>query len=137
MSPTLQTLVADANAFSPRHLSLTEADRLSMLEACDAEHLEALIEQAVPSQIRRSLSLNLPAALGEDQAVEYIRKLATKNEVYTSMIGQGYSDCVTPPVIARNILKTPVGIRNIPLIKQRSRKVGLRHSSTFRRWLPT
>ena len=39
MSPTLQTLVADANAFSPRHLSLTEADRLSMLAACDAEHL--------------------------------------------------------------------------------------------------
>ena len=107
MSPTLQTLVADANAFSPRHLSLTEADRLSMLVACGAEHLEALIEQAVPSQIRRSLSLNLPAALGEDQAVEYIRQLAAKNEVYTSMIGQGYSDCVTPPVIARNILENP------------------------------
>ena len=60
-----------------------------------------------PSQIRRSLSLNLPAALEEDQAVEYIRKLAAKNEVYTSMIGQGYSDCVTPPVIAENILENP------------------------------
>ena len=105
MSPTLQDLVTDANAFSPRHLSLTKADRLSMLMACNAEHLEALIDQAVPSQIRRSLSLDLPAAMGEDRAVEYIRQLAAKNEVYTSMIGQGYSGCVTPPVIARNILE--------------------------------
>src|SRR5213079_703865 len=33
--------------------------------------------------------------------------LAAKNQVFRSFIGMGYSDCVTPPVIQRNILENP------------------------------
>jgi glycine dehydrogenase len=36
-----------------------------------------------------------------------LRAIAAKNRVTKSYLGQGYSDCITPPVIQRNILENP------------------------------
>src|SRR5207249_5403775 len=36
-----------------------------------------------------------------------LRTLAGRNQVFRSFIGMGYYDCVTPPVIQRNVLENP------------------------------
>src|SRR5207237_9984394 len=41
------------------------------------------------------------------EVLTYVLALAAKNQVFRSFIGMGYSDCVTPPVIQRNILENP------------------------------
>src|SRR6266852_527969 len=49
--------------------------------------------------------------IGPDQAefelIRQLREIASANQVYKSLIGMGYSDCITPPVILRNVLQNP------------------------------
>ena len=78
-----------------------------MLRTCGFESLDALIDTAVPSQIRLKRPLNLPPSRSEHGLLNELRKIATQNRVFRSFIGMGYSDCVTPPVIQRNILENP------------------------------
>src|SRR6185312_7911587 len=49
--------------------------------------------------------LNLPAAASEAEALAELKKIASKNAVWRSYLGQGYNDTVTPPVILREILE--------------------------------
>ena len=107
MGYQLNDLLKTANAFAPRHLSLTAADRSEMLARCGLESLTQLINQTVPQSIQMNSDLQLPSPLGESEAINHLRSMARKNQVLTSMIGQGYSDCITPPVIQRNILENP------------------------------
>ncbi|MGB0646034.1 MAG: aminomethyl-transferring glycine dehydrogenase [Bradymonadia bacterium] len=107
MSYQLDELLRSADAFLPRHLSLTTADREVMLAACGAQSQSALVEQTVPSSILLSSELALEAPQGERVILERMRAYAQKNRVMVSMIGQGYSDTITPPVLLRNILENP------------------------------
>jgi glycine dehydrogenase len=107
MSYRLDELLKSADAFVPRHLSLTQADREAMLATCGLDSLESLIDQTVPDSIRLSDELELAPPQGERVVVERMRAYAEKNRVLILMIGQGYSDTVTPPVLLRNILENP------------------------------
>ena len=78
-----------------------------MLDLTGYASLEALIETAVPSKIRLSGALHLPAGLSESEALEELRRISVRNHVFRSYLGGGYSDCITPPVIQRNILENP------------------------------
>ena len=78
-----------------------------MLKTIGVESLEALIDAAVPSQIRLHGALNLPAAVGEHRALSELRAIGKKNKVLRSYIGTGYYDSITPPVIQRNIFENP------------------------------
>jgi glycine dehydrogenase len=49
----------------------------------------------------------LPEAKSESEALADLHALAKKNKVARSFIGAGYSDCITPPVIQRNVLENP------------------------------
>ena len=69
--------------------------------------LEALVDAAVPSQIRLRRPLQLPAARSEHEVLAALREIAAQNQVFRSYIGMGYYDCITPPVIQRNILENP------------------------------
>ena len=53
---------------------------------------------------RRSISA---ARLSETEALAHMRELAAQNQVFTSLIGQGYSGTILPAVIQRNILENP------------------------------
>jgi glycine dehydrogenase len=77
-----------------------------MLEQLGYASLDALIDAAVPPQIRRE-PLKLPAALGEREALAELRSIASENQVFRSLIGQGYSGTATPPVIQRTIFENP------------------------------
>jgi len=93
--------------FEDRHIGPDESDVQAMLEAIRADSMDALIEEAVPADIRMKGPLQLPPAETETEALARLRSVANKNVVRRSMIGQGYYDCVTPPVIQRNILENP------------------------------
>jgi glycine dehydrogenase len=69
--------------------------------------LEALIDAAVPAQIRLRRPLQLPAARSEHEVLAALKEIASQNQVFRSYIGMGYQDCITPPVIQRNILENP------------------------------
>ena len=78
-----------------------------MLEQLGWPTLDALIDAAVPKSIRLDKPLRIPAALSEAEALAEIRQLASQNQVFRSFIGMGYYDCITPPVIQRNVLENP------------------------------
>src|SRR5256884_409035 len=104
---SIPNLFAWSDRFVQRHLGPNEQDIARMLETCGFKTLDALIDAAVPSQIRLSRSLNLPASRSEHGLLNELRKIASQNRIFRSFIGMGYHDCITPPVIQRNILENP------------------------------
>ncbi len=78
-----------------------------MLETVGAKSLGALMAETLPSLIRQNAPLDLGAALSETEALAHMRELAAQNQVFTSLIGQGYSGTILPAVIQRNILENP------------------------------
>src|SRR4030081_471779 len=78
-----------------------------MLRELGFDNLDPLIEATVPKNIRLDRQLNLPEAKSEAEALAELRAISKKNKVARSYIGAGYSDCITPPVIQRNILENP------------------------------
>ena len=95
------------DAFARRHIGPNGAAVEQMLETIGYDSLDALIDATVPKNIRLDRELNLPPAKGEREALEELRAISLKNKVARSFIGAGYSDCITPPVIQRNILENP------------------------------
>ncbi|WP_079597863.1 aminomethyl-transferring glycine dehydrogenase [Arthrobacter sp. P2b] len=94
--------------FVDRHIGARrQADVDAMLQAVGFDTVDALVDTAVPKDIRQETPLKLSAALSEVEALAELRKLAAKNRTAVQMIGQGYFDTVTPPVIRRNILESP------------------------------
>ena len=75
--------------------------------AVGAKSLEDFIARVVPDKIRTKRPLELKKAMPERTALSYLRKMADRNEVFTSMIGMGYYGTVTPKVILRNVLENP------------------------------
>lgn len=78
-----------------------------MLEMLGFPTVEALAKEAVPEPIRAGKPLDLPAPRSEVQALADLKAVASKNQVFRSFIGMGYSDCITPGVILRNIIENP------------------------------
>jgi glycine dehydrogenase len=98
---------SDPNSFARRHIGPNEAEVAQMLHDVGFENLDRLIEAAIPKNIRLNRQLNLPEARLESEALVELRAISKKNKVSRSFIGAGYSDCITPPVIQRNILENP------------------------------
>jgi glycine dehydrogenase len=92
--------------FVDRHVGPRSSDVEKMLATVGALSLDDLISQTVPESIYDT-SLDLPEALSEVEVVERLRELAAKNTVIPSLIGAGYHDTITPPVIQRNVLENP------------------------------
>ena len=103
MNPSL----FDDNEFPSRHIGPQDEDMAAMLRTIGVSSLDQLIDQTVPDSIRRKTALNLPEGLSEYRYAKHIRSLAGKNKVLASYLGQGYSNCIVPPVIQRNILENP------------------------------
>ena len=96
-----------AASFVRRHIGPSPRDVSAMLETVGAKSLAALMAETLPSSIRQQAPLDLGTALSETEALAHMRKLASQNQVFTSLIGQGYSGTILPPVIQRNILENP------------------------------
>src|SRR3954447_23957209 len=96
-----------SDRFVQRHIGPSASEVSEMLKLCGFSTLDALIDATVPSSIRLKQSLNLPASRSEHGLLTELRAIAAKNRVFRTFIGAGYSDCITPPVIQRNILENP------------------------------
>src|SRR6202048_2153363 len=96
-----------ATTFVRRHIGPAPRDVAAMLEAVGAKSLDALMAETLPSSIRQKAPLDLGGALSETEALAHMRELASQNQVFTSLIGQGYSGTLLPAVIQRNILENP------------------------------
>src|SRR3954468_24790251 len=110
MSTTIKHVdaaIPPAESFVPRHVGPDERDVAEMVKTLGHANLEELIDATVPPKIRWRDGLNLPKGLTELEVLTYFRALAAENQVFRSYIGMGYNDCITPPVIQRNILENP------------------------------
>ena len=105
----------DQPNFADRHIG-PDADAVAvMLKTIGVNSLDELADKALPAGILDALSTDgvapgldhLPQAATEEQALAELRALADANTVGVSMIGQGYYDTLTPPVLRRNILENP------------------------------
>ena len=93
--------------FVRRHIGPTAADVAAMLAAVGADSLDDLMAESLPAAIRMQGPLALGEGISEYELMGRLRELASQNRIYRSFIGMGYSDCITPPVIQRNILENP------------------------------
>src|SRR5467141_3372840 len=95
------------DSFAHRHIGPNKEEIDAMLREVGSENLDALMDAAIPKNIRLDRRLDLPEAKSESEALADLHALAKKNKVARSFIGAGYSDCITPPVIQRNVLENP------------------------------
>lgn len=98
---------APADAFASRHIGPNASEIEQMLKVLGFSSLDALIEKTLPSSICLDQPLQLPSAESEYAALAKLEEIASKNQVFRSFLGMGYHDCITPPVIRRNILENP------------------------------
>lgn len=95
------------DGFVNRHLGSIETKIQLMLETLGLSSLDTLIDKTVPQAIRITQNLHLPEPQSEYNALAKLKEIAAKNHIFRSFIGMGYNDCITPPVIQRNILENP------------------------------
>ena len=93
--------------FLGRHIGPNENDANAMLQTVGVTSLDELIDKTVPESIRLKSPLKLPAAQSEFDYLNELKKIAAKNKVFTSYIGQGYYNTITPSVILRNVFENP------------------------------
>ena len=99
--------LSPTDTFIHRHLGPTDANVGEMLATLGLQSLEELTEATVPADIRLRKELDLPLHRGEQAVLQEIRSIAAENQIYRSLIGMGYYDCITPSVIQRNIFENP------------------------------
>lgn len=92
--------------FVDRHIGPRPDEIEKMLSVVGVDSLDDLVSRTVPDSILET-DLELPEPMGEHELLEHMRSLASRNRVHRSMIGLGYHDTHTPPVILRNVLEDP------------------------------
>jgi len=90
-----------------RHIGPSPEEMAEMLKVVGAESLDALIDETVPRSLRQHEPLDFGKPKSEGELLFFLGQVAKKNQVLTSLIGQGYYGTVTPPAIQRNILENP------------------------------
>jgi glycine dehydrogenase len=101
--------VSSYDAFQHRHIGPNDVQASTMLMELGYSNLKDFISDVVPTNIFISEKLEnvLPSPLSESETIAALRDLASKNKVFTSLIGCGYYGTITPPVVLRNVLENP------------------------------
>src|SRR5690554_5986983 len=95
------------STFSRRHIGPSQEEKNEMLTEIGVKTIDELINKTVPSNIRLNRDLKVSAALSEMEYLTHIREVGSRNKVFKSYIGLGYSETIVPPVIQRNVLENP------------------------------
>jgi glycine dehydrogenase len=94
-------------SFAQRHIGPDRDEIEQMLETIDADSVDQLIEETIPPSLLSGKDPNIGHVETEQQLLEQLRNIASRNETWRSFIGMGYRKVETPPVIQRNILENP------------------------------
>ena len=100
-------LLGPSDTFIHRHIGPSEEEIAEMLRVVGCATLDEFSDSVVPTSIRLRRGLRLAGARGEHELLSELKEIAAQNVVNRSMIGMGYHDCITPPVILRNVLENP------------------------------
>src|SRR3989449_11216095 len=95
------------DSFAQRHIGPGTEETKEMLDVLGYSSLDALIDEAVPAQIRLKRPLQLPPGRSEHETLAALKEIAAQNQEFRSSIGMGYHDCFTPPFIQRNLFENP------------------------------
>ena len=90
-----------------RHIGPSPSEMAEMFKVLGVKDLDELIDQTIPQTLRQDKPLDFGKPKSERELLWYMRQVAKKNKVFSSMIGQGFYGTVTPPAIQRNILENP------------------------------
>ncbi|MBH38356.1 glycine dehydrogenase (aminomethyl-transferring) [bacterium] len=93
--------------FIKNHIPDTAHDIKTMCNSIGVDSVETLINETIPTSIRKKETLPITAFESEYNFFQHINLLAKKNTLTTSHIGLGYYNSITPPVIQRNIFENP------------------------------
>jgi glycine dehydrogenase len=93
--------------FSNRHIGVSNSELKPILEAIKADSVEQLIAETVPANLISPNELQIGEAMTEQEYLQHIRKMGSKNQAYKTYIGMGYYDTITPSVILRTIFENP------------------------------
>lgn len=93
--------------FETRHNGINKTTQEAMLKEINVKSIDQLIEETIPENIRFNRDMNLSAPLTEEEFLNYAKEIASKNKVFRSYIGMGYSNCHIPTVIQRNVFENP------------------------------
>jgi glycine cleavage system P protein (glycine dehydrogenase) len=96
-----------AAPFAERHIGPSADEQAKMLAVVGYGSLDELVADAIPDTIKAFDPLDLPPAASEAGVLAELRDLAGRNRLLASMIGLGYSDTITPPVIRRQVVENP------------------------------
>ncbi len=96
------------DSFASRHVGINEDDIELMLHKIGVDSLDELIDKTIPENIRLPHPLDLPPAMTEYEFGNHIENMAAMNKRYTSFIGMGWYNTITPAVIQRNVFENPV-----------------------------
>src|SRR5690554_3327011 len=95
------------DAFIGRHIGPSADETAAMLAELNVDSLDQLIDQTVPDEIRMEEPLPLAPPATEARVLADLKAIARQNRIQRSLIGMGYYDTHTPPVIQRNVLENP------------------------------
>ena len=96
------------DSFASRHIGVSEKDIEVMLRKIGVSTLDELINKTIPTNIRLAAPLALPPAMTEYEFSSHIAELAGLNKLFTTYIGMGWYNTITPAVIQRNVFENPV-----------------------------
>ncbi len=96
-----------SHSFADRHIGPSPQEEKEMLTSLGFGALEDLAMQVIPKGIRTQNPYRLGAGLSEEESLQTLRSMMSKNQVLKSMIGMGYYGCHTPPAIQRNVFESP------------------------------
>ena len=99
--------IDDEPQFVRRHLGSGPEDISAMLKTLGEPSMESFLERVIPRNIRLGSPLDIGTNYTEESLVETLREYAQRNSRARSLIGMGYYETVTPPVILRNVLENP------------------------------
>lgn len=93
--------------FVDRHIGPDHQQTSEMLKEMGFSSMTEFTEKVIPSNLLASKPYESRPALSEPEFLELAQKIGQKNKVFSSYIGQGYYNAITPGVILRNIFQSP------------------------------
>ena len=93
--------------FQARHIGPDPAETMEMLKSIGKKDLNSLIDSTIPAGIRSTETLKNPEPQSEYEYLRELRRIANRNKVFRTYIGQGYYGTITPSVILRNVFENP------------------------------